>query len=259
MVASETIFWNSLEEHFPVWNQAEMDSMKPEDNASERYEDPFGTIMPKYLTNYIDSWKRPDSLVAKNPLVPMIVLDEAGNDTSNNRKVRQSTLRLWNSKSNLHRLTSAQVKGEMFSGNDKGFEWLFAVMMSIISKSEIIKPGDFLWELIYPKDKKSGLPVSNGCGKYYVKCYFMKEWRRVEIDDRIPVDLFGRPLPVGIRPIQLWPLLLTKAILKLMAAFGVLEQYLPSRVPAFTWLTSWPTEATAYPHITNGNGVLYDR
>ena len=39
------------------------------------------------------------------------------------------------------------------------------------------------------------------------------------VDDRIPVDLFGRPLPVGIIPLQLWPLLLSKAVLKLMAAY----------------------------------------
>lgn len=42
----------------------------------------------------------------------------------------------------------------------------------------------------------------------------MGEWRTVTIDDRIPVDLFGQFLLVGVRPLQLWPLLLSKAILK---------------------------------------------
>jgi hypothetical protein len=46
------------------------------------------------------------------------------------------------------------------------------------------------------------------------------QWRSVTIDDRIPVDLFGRPLLVGVRPLQLWPLLLSKALLKVRAVGG---------------------------------------
>ena len=216
----EDNLWQLLEEHFPVWNQAEMDAMKPEEGA-EKFEDEFGTLMPKFLNNYIDCWKRPDTLVTNNPDVPMVTFVEP-NDESNRR-----------------------VKGEVFAGNDKGFEWLVAVIMAIRYQSDTVAPNDYLWECIYPKDKSTGLPTVNPLGKYCVKLYFMKEWRRVDIDDRVPVDLFGRPLPVGIRPIQLWPLLLTKAILKLMAAFGVLEKTSPCDVPAFTWLqrATWITQS----------------
>ena len=232
--AEEDVLWQQLEEQFPVWNQAEMDGIKPED-SEEIYEDKFGLIMPKYLSNYIDCWKRPSQLVVKNPDVPMIVFDENENDVA-----------------------SRKVKGEMFAGNDRGLEWLVAVMMAIKDRTKVIQANDFLWELIYPKDK-NGFPTVNPKGKYYVKCYFMKEWRCVEIDDRFPVDLFGRPLPVGIRPIQLWPLLLTKAMLKLMAAFGVLEKTAPCDVPAFTWLTAWATEAFEDTEEANTGGKLYDR
>lgn len=55
-------------------------------------------------------------------------------------------------------------------------------------------------------------------------------WRTVVVDDRIPVDLFGRPLVVGVRPLQLWPLLLSKAILKVMAALRVTDLALPHQV-----------------------------
>lgn len=222
-----------LEEQFPVWNQAEMDAMKAEDSA-DKYEDEFGTLTPTFLVNYIDCWKRPNSLVTNNPDVPMVTFEEENASGRN-------------------------VKGEMFAGNDKGFEWLVAIMMAIRNKSNSIAQSDYLWESIYPKDKSTGLPAVNPAGKYCVKMYFMKEWRRVDIDDRIPVDLFGRPLPVGIRPIQLWPLLLTKAVTKLMAAFGVLEKTSPCDVPAFTWLTSWPTETMEPPNITNTTRSLYDR
>ena len=46
------------------------------------------------------------------------------------------------------------------------------------------------------------------------------------MDDWLPVDALGRPLLVGALPLQLWPLLLTKAVFRLMAAFNV-------RAPSF--------------------------
>ncbi len=42
----------------------------------------------------------------------------------------------------------------------------------------------------------------------------------------------GRPLLVGSRPPQLWPLLLSKAVLKVMAAYRSLELQLPHKVRA---------------------------
>ena len=92
IVEVEDRLWKLLEDQFPVWNQAEMDTMKAEDGA-QKYEDEFGTLTPKFLTNYIDCWKRPDSLVTINPDVPMVLFEE---DNDSGRK----------------------VKGEMFAGND---------------------------------------------------------------------------------------------------------------------------------------------
>ncbi len=114
----EASLWDLLEEQFPVWNQAELDAMKPED-GQEKYEDEFGLLMPKFLTNYIDCWKRPDSLVTKNPDVPMVVFE--GESTGEGQR---------------------DVKGEMFAGNDKGFEWLLAVMMAIRYQSDTVGAND---------------------------------------------------------------------------------------------------------------------
>lgn len=70
------------------------------------------------------------------------------------------------------------------------------------------------WEHIYPKGK-DGLPVYNPSGKYYVRLHWMGAWRKVVIDDRIPFA-GGKPLLLS-SPVtnELWPLLLTKALLKL--------------------------------------------
>ena len=80
--------------------------------------------------------------------------------------------------------------------------------------------GNFLWELIHPQVIK-GQPANSQTGKYHVKCFVMDQWRQVTVDDRIPVDAFGSPVLVGSMPLQLWPLLLSKAVLKLMSLYQV--------------------------------------
>jgi hypothetical protein len=57
----------------------------------------------------------------------------------------------------------------------------------------------------------------------------------------------GRPLLVGVRPLQLWPLLLCKAVLKVMAVYRVLHLDLPHRVAAFRMLTGWAQENMVDP------------
>ena len=70
------------------------------------------------------------------------------------------------------------------------------------------------WSLIYPKSKE-GDAVYNPAGKYVVKLYWLGQWRKVTVDDLLPVDASGNLLLVQ-SPIrgELWPLILTKAVLK---------------------------------------------
>ncbi|KAJ3269871.1 hypothetical protein HDV01_000833 [Terramyces sp. JEL0728] len=70
------------------------------------------------------------------------------------------------------------------------------------------------WENIYPK-AKDGLPQYNSSGKYIVKLYWLGSWRKVTVDDKIPLDSQGRPLILSSCPInEIWPMILCKALLK---------------------------------------------
>ena len=71
---------------------------------------------------------------------------------------------------------------------------------------------------------KENVPRINNHGKYLVRLFFMGKWRKVCVDDHIPVDSKGRSLlpmtNVGNSEnsdvcIELWPILLTKALLKI--------------------------------------------
>ena len=69
-------------------------------------------------------------------------------------------------------------------------------------------------------------------------------------------DVFGRAALPGSRPIQLWPLLLCKATLKLMKHYGVLDRIGSHTVPMVPWLTGWPRENLG---LDNAHGALHDR
>ena len=69
--------------------------------------------------------------------------------------------------------------------------------------------------VIYPQDA-SGRPVYNPYGRYLVRMFFNGCFRRVEIDDLLPVDKAGRPLCAhSSDPTEFWPALLEKAYLKM--------------------------------------------
>lgn len=73
-----------------------------------------------------------------------------------------------------------------------------------------------LWDNIYPHDKQTELPALSSTGKYVARVFYQGAWRALVIDDRVPVGKDGLPLlPVSECAHELWPLLLSKALLKI--------------------------------------------
>ncbi|KAI8803173.1 hypothetical protein BJ742DRAFT_909069 [Cladochytrium replicatum] len=83
-------------------------------------------------------------------------------------------------------------------------------------------PDEFsLWDHIYPKGK-DGMPSYNPSGKYCVKLFWLGAWRKIMVDDRIPLDLEGRPLVISSPTNhELWPMILSKAVMKVAAMSAV--------------------------------------
>ena len=93
--------------------------------------------------------------------------------------------------------------------------WLGSIFQIIKDRNLLdVKTGENIWQKIYPQ--KNGVPVYNKNGHYVVKLYHMGKLRKIEIDDRMPVsqnDEFFFPRCESLE--ELWPALLTKALIKL--------------------------------------------
>lgn len=71
---------------------------------------------------------------------------------------------------------------------------------------------EFLWRSIYPQ-MPNGRPMFNPNGKYIVRLYLGGKWRKVAVNDSIPLD--GNGLPViccSSASLELWPMILSKAV-----------------------------------------------
>ena len=69
---------------------------------------------------------------------------------------------------------------------------------------------------IYPQNS-NGEPIYNPYGRYWIKLFHMGAERKIEIDDKFPVNKYNFEsfLPGCQNVNELWPLILTKAIIKL--------------------------------------------
>ena len=213
-----------VDELFPRWEAA-----TPAAAKGDQYQDEAGRVLPKALKKVVDAWKRPGELVAGMTEVPVYAQSlalpssvEGGEEQVDSEE-------------------GAVPDTELYAGS-KDFEWLLSVFVAV--KERIVKKeaGASLWQLVYPQDEKTGAPVASPTGRYEVKLFIVDSWRRVTVDDDIPVDIFGMPLLIGCRPLQLWPLLVTKALFKVMHAYKCLDMKTPRSVAALGWLTGWHYE-----------------
>ncbi|XP_072121754.1 androglobin isoform X2 [Mobula birostris] len=196
---------------WPEWNEADVnaekwDGAKPakeKDKSSKSpslqfFDDPEGKIeLP--LSLKVHSWKRPhEFLKEKNPVVKrekwfdLLTANEHILESELMRWIISEITMLWNTCLNL----TSDSKNLL---EETGSSW---------------KP----WEHIYAlcKAVKGHLPLYNSHGKYIVRLYWMGCWRKITLDDTMPFDENDNLLlPATTCQEELWPMLLSKALIKL--------------------------------------------
>jgi hypothetical protein len=103
----------------------------------------------------------------------------------------------------------------------------------------------FLWRNIYPK-LPSNKPVYNPSGKYCVRLFLAGQWRKVYVDDSLPVNSNGKiAVASSADNYELWPVVLSKAIYTVYTACGYSFADFPSSSSSSTGITKlYPAQQT---------------
>ncbi|OCT79932.1 androglobin [Xenopus laevis] len=199
---------------WPEWNDSDINSEKWDSGKGTKekektgkipalqhfFDDPEGKIeLPANLK--IHSWKRPHEFIASMP--PVVVKDETSFDLfSANKHLTGSELMRWI-------ISEVNAVWKIYNTN------------LINNKASTQDPTSLVWkpwEHIYAlcKAAKGHMPLYNSYGKYIVKLFWMGSWRKIVVDDTFPFSEDNKLLlPATTCETELWPLLLSKAIIKL--------------------------------------------
>lgn len=82
------------------------------------------------------------------------------------------------------------------------------------------KESPYLWRAIHPQ-LPDGRPYYNSSGRYCVKLFVAGAWRKVYVNDNVPLSESGEPAVASSScPQELWPMLLAKAVYTVYTALG---------------------------------------
>ncbi|MGH0171138.1 UNVERIFIED_CONTAM: hypothetical protein FKN15_060638 [Acipenser sinensis] len=197
--------WNEADINAEKWEGAKVSKDRDKSGKSPSlnfFEDPEGKIeLPPSVK--IHSWKRPSEFLTMSDKALVIVENECWFDfiSANEHLVGSELLRLIISEINIvWKICNGNLPSEKTGVTDpSSLSW---------------KP----WEHIYAlcKAGKGQVPLYNIFGKYVVKLFWMGCWRKITVDDTVPFDEENNMLlPATTCRTELWPLLLSKAIIKL--------------------------------------------
>jgi len=225
---------------WPEWNDQDVTNEKWDSGKKEKdrgrsptanfyyFEDPEGRIeLPVSLKYRCKYWKRPTDILENK--IGHIICSEAVNATSMDLLTANSHLI---DSELIRHIIGAITTVYNICGTPSQIEDSLGTSMIKIKPSTLIKDTkvekgkkeqdniDVLWkpwDLIWPKEnpRANSLPIINSYGKYAVKIFWMGCHRKIIVDDSIPCDDNMVPLlPFTARENELWPLLVTKALIK---------------------------------------------
>ncbi|NXI68222.1 ADGB protein, partial [Anseranas semipalmata] len=190
--------WNEADINAEKWDAGKVGKEKEKTGKSpisHVFDDPEGKIeLPASLK--VHSWKRPQEFLTNK--IPVVVKNETSCDLfSANEHLYCSELMRWivSEICAVWRI----YNGKALTNETSTLSW---------------KP----WEHIYAlcKAAKGHMPLYNSYGKYIVRLYWMGCWRKITVDDTMPfTEEDNLLLPATTCQTELWPMLLSKAILKL--------------------------------------------
>ena len=192
----------------PVFNEENLAAISFD---GDEFTDPEERVLPASLEAVAASWERPsvylESLL-EDGATPYIVQPPAEPPAEGEPPSRKLP-------NLLEPAQAADVYADLSSADARrALQWMVSSMQLVALHAASVDEGCFLWELIHPQEE--GRPRYVPSGKYAVKLFEQGEWRLVTVDDRMPFDASGAAmLPRSTAQLELWPMLIAKAIYKL--------------------------------------------
>ncbi|XP_018412862.1 PREDICTED: androglobin [Nanorana parkeri] len=196
--------WNEADVNFEKWDAGKASKEKEKAGKSPAlqhfFDDPEGKIeLPANLK--VHCWKRPHEFITNT--TPVVVKDETSFDMMlANEHLMESELMRWI-------ISEVSTVWRIYNENLTDSKAAPADLATLAWKP---------WEHIYAlcKAVKGHMPLYNSYGKYIVKLYWMGCWRKIVVDDTFPFSEDDELLlPATTCEAELWPMLLSKAIIKL--------------------------------------------
>lgn len=217
--------WDEKELEQERWNATDPVNPKSKDKTKFPFEDPAGPcILPPSLQHLARQQKRPCDIF------PTVDGRTDCHVVAPDRFEKQN-MPQWTTEDEARfaRMRNFSVKDQLqepeFSLVTSNFHLLVSEMMRwFISHCSVQQqepmPWDAHttrpWELIYPQGR-DGRPIYNPGGKYAVRLFWLGTWRKVVVDDFIPMDATGKMLlPASSRANEIWPQLLCKAVCRIV-------------------------------------------
>ncbi|CAM4739728.1 unnamed protein product [Rotaria magnacalcarata] len=266
--------WNEADVNAESWDigsgkkkeagagKARIDIKSASSAGTHGFEDPEGKVeLPP--TFKVDQWKRPVDFLPPDKL-PVIVDPDLGMQnfdlvTSNEHLHYSETMR-----NVIGQITTLwDICRQDRKNSSASSEYMTESNLAVLN-GRTWRP----WEHIYALNKVSRQPFIspyNSAGKYVVRLFFLGTWRKLVVDDMIPFDSKNRCLlPQTSLSYELWPMILTKALLKIIAldfrSSNAYNEY--NETSIIHALTSWLPEPIPlkYTHATKVWEFLrYDR
>ncbi|XP_066285114.1 androglobin-like isoform X10 [Branchiostoma lanceolatum] len=204
--------WNDNDLNSEKWDASHKgkDKEKGKSPSLHFFEDPEGKVdLPISLRDRVKEWKRPFELVGEGKSATVVEKEDGFDLVANSAHLHDSELMrwiisqimaLWKMTESMNKTTDAGSRAD--PNIPDGRSW---------------RPWDHIFSLC-KAGKGPHQPLYNAHGKYVIKLYWMGCWRKLIVDDTLPFDGEGNMLLPSTTILgELWPMLLAKAIVKIVS------------------------------------------
>lgn len=112
--------------------------------------------------------------------------------------------------------TRRRVRRRQYKGDPSFMRAFNSALLVLAQNQGAVSQGRYAWELIYPQAASTGFPVYNMWGKYVVKLFYRGAYRKIVVDDRLPVDSNADSILSVTDQKEIWPALILKALFKVL-------------------------------------------